>query len=542
MRPTSALPGPADATLPTVADVIAMPATQLGRPQVIAGDAHLARRVRWLHVAELAEIDELLRGGELVLTTGFALTDSADAWETYVSRLEDAGASGLLLEYGTRFATAPEALVAACERHAVPLVVLHRPVEFVRLTEAVHARILEHQMATLRLSDKAHEVFTSLTVTGATVADIVSAAARMADAAVVFEDLIRRVLACDASGMPVDQLLNRWAARSREAVSTGRAAVCGPEEWVVTNVEVDGEPVGRLILLPRGRPTAEHLVIVERASVALTLHRMLTRDDEDPGALAQRSLLSDVIERRYGSEDDVLARTDALGVGLRRKLLVGVVVRTPDGGPAGRDFGRLVAEATRATGLPTLLTPRGDDVVCVLVGLEDHGQRADVLTRLARAVRARCAGARIGVGSTVTRLADVRRSISEAVQVERAYRAEPHGDRLFHELPELGVRGLLVTLTGDPRLQAFVARTLDPLLHYDAQHGTDMLRLLSTYLECRGNKSVAARTAAMSRAAFYERLDVIAKILRVDLTSARVCTSLHAAVMALEAEAAIRGA
>jgi len=130
----------------------------------------------------------------------------------------------------------------------------------------------------------------------------------------------------------------------------------------------------------------------------------------------------------------------------------------------------------------------------------------------------------------------VRRSFSEASQVARA--AAAHGDHshCYYELPDVGVRGLMFTLVGDPRLQTFVARTLDPLLDHDARHGTNLLTVLGTYLDCRGNKSEAARKACMSRAAFYERLDTITRILGVDLTSGEVCTTLHAAVMAVEAE------
>jgi hypothetical protein len=40
-----------------------------------------------------------------------------------------------------------------------------------------------------------------------------------------------------------------------------------------------------------------------------------------------------------------------------------------------------------------------------------------------------------------------------------------------------------------------VARTLDPLLDYDAHHGTELLAVLATYLHCRGDKSEAARKA-----------------------------------------------
>jgi PucR family transcriptional regulator, purine catabolism regulatory protein len=537
---------PAEASLPTIEDVITMPATQLGRPEVIAGGAHVQRRVRWLHVSELAEIDELLRGGELVLTTGIALPDSDTAWEAYVSRLVEAGASGMVLEFGRRFTEAPAALVEACTRQGIPLIVLHRPVEFVRLTEAVHTRILERQMASLRLSDRAHEVFTTLAVSGADIDEIVAAAARMSGAAVVFEDLVRHVLAYDTAGTPVGELLNSWGTRSRDAVSTERTAICGPEEWAVTAVEVDGSAVGRLVLLTPSRPTEEHLVIIERASVALTLNRLLGRDRESVHLQAQRSILADIVERRYESDDDVIARTDAIGVPLRRRMLTGVLVRsTAAGAPGGnrqnRDLARVVAEAARTSGTSVLMTPWSDGAIGVLVVLAEADQRQAVLTRLSREIRVRqasAAAARVSVGSTVTRLSDVRRSFSEAAQVDSAHR--DGDDTLFHELPELGMRGLLFTLAGDSRLQAFIARTLDPILEYDAHHGTDMMRLLSAYLDSRGNKSEAARTAAMSRAAFYERLDTISRILRADLTSGEVCTSLHAAVMALDAERAAR--
>ena len=64
---------------PTVSDVLALPVIQQGRAAVVAGAGGLDRRVRWVHVAEIADIGPLLKGGELVLTTGIALPDDADA-------------------------------------------------------------------------------------------------------------------------------------------------------------------------------------------------------------------------------------------------------------------------------------------------------------------------------------------------------------------------------------------------------------------------------------------------------------------------------
>lgn len=43
--------------------------------------------MRWAHVAEVADIAHLLRGGELVLTTGVALPDDGPSLARYVADL-----------------------------------------------------------------------------------------------------------------------------------------------------------------------------------------------------------------------------------------------------------------------------------------------------------------------------------------------------------------------------------------------------------------------------------------------------------------------
>lgn len=533
----------AEGSLPTVADVIAMPAMQRGRPEVLAGRTHLDRRVRWLHVSELDDIAGMLHGGELILTTGIALPTTQPELAHYVAQLAGAGVTGVILELGRRFTSAPAALVKACMKSRLPLIVLHRRVEFVRLTEAVHARILDRQMASLRASEHAHEVFTTLSVTEASVADIVKATGRMTGAPVVFEDLLHHVLAYDAGDTAVDTLLNRWESRSREAVATERTTVCGPEEWAVTSVQVHGEVFGRLIVMPPGPPTPEQLSILERAATALTLNRLLERDRGTVELQAQRSILADIIDGRFSRDTEVFARTESIGVPLRRRVLISVLVQRSQAGSARqyKDLTRVVTAATRTIGVPALLTTWPDGGVGVLLAISGTDDRASTLLALAREIRSgnHCdVPPQLSVGSSVTRLCDVRRSFSEATQVARA--APDGGDdaKPYNELPDIGIRGLMFTLAGDPRLQAFVARTLDPIIDYDTHHRTALLNVLTAYLQCHGNKSDTARKANLSRAALYERLDTIGRLLSVDLTSGEVCTTLHTAVIARDAERA----
>jgi len=127
----------------------------------------------------------------------------------------------------------------------------------------------------------------------------------------------------------------------------------------------------------------------------------------------------------------------------------------------------------------------------------------------------------------------VRRSFLEATHVADAAAHQP--PRPFHRLEDVRLRGLLHLLRDDARLQTFAEREVGPLLAYDAQHRTELVALLRTYLAHGRNKSVAADAAHLSRPAFYERLHRIERILGVDLDDIDSCLSLHVALVALDA-------
>src|SRR5215813_12416293 len=220
---------------PSVREVLALDPVRYGLPRVVAGAEALDRPVRWVHVAEVPDIATLLRGGELVLTTGIGLAD--------------VGVAGLVVELGRRYAvTVPKVMSAAAARRGLPLVELRKATPFVRITEAVHALIVDAQLAELRATEEIHQRFTELSVEGAEPAEVVGQAAALAGAPVVLENLSRQVLAYDAAGERAELLLDGWEAHSRRIQVAGRTAYDADAGWLVTMVGARGQDWGRLLL------------------------------------------------------------------------------------------------------------------------------------------------------------------------------------------------------------------------------------------------------------------------------------------------------
>ena len=517
-----------------------------------------------MHVIELAEAGHLLRGGELVLSTGIALPPDADGLARYVAGLAAAGVSALAVELGSRYVRElPRALVSAAVVHRLPLIVLERETQFIAITEAVHAQILDAQVAELRAAQRLHRVFTDLAMAGAGQDEIVSQASALARAAG------RSWPTWPTGCWPAPRPARRWprcwpdSRRARRAaVVPGRIGYDPAPGWLVAVVGSRGTDWGRLIFVLPGPPDAGTYVIAERAVTTLALARLVRASlaggssggprPESPERAAHRSVLAGLAGPGYADPEDLAGRITALGVPLAGRRLLPVVVLLS--GPGLTDgVADALAGACRDLGAPAICGPLDDRRAAALLALPSGTDHEETLIRLADRVRAAVLSPAdaIGVGPAVAGLEGARSALSEAGEAAGAAArfgaswpasgrpgpgprgpGRPGPGRPFARLADLRLAGLLYQLRADPRMLAFAERELGPLLLHDERAGTDLTAVLASYLAAGGNKAEAAQRAGLARPTLYERLRQIEQVLGVRLESAESRLALHAALLA----------
>src|SRR4051794_40834785 len=365
----------------SLAAVLDLPVVRRALPEVVTGADALARQIRWAHVIEMPDPDDLLKGGELVLTTGLGAGDAAAHQDAWTRSLVAQGLAALAVELGTSWRAVPRPVLRACAAAGVPVVAFHRAVRFIEITEAVHAAVLHAQFALLRRGEEIHRRFTELILQGRGVPEILAELAAAVRNPVVLEDSAGS-LVYYVSGPPGDDLaLAAWADLHR-AEARGEA----PEGFVAVDVRLMDSSWGRLLAVALDAPLDDFdRVAVERAALAVAIDLLGQQHEEQLRARSRGAFLSDLADGRV-EEADARRRAEALGFpSVGRGALLPVAAgwrarrfggRGPAAAPDGITWTRLAGElrlALGSTGFGVLLGPRDVDLLMVLsLGLREY--------------------------------------------------------------------------------------------------------------------------------------------------------------------------
>ena len=507
----------------SVRQVLSLDRVLAGEPEVVAGAGNLDRPVRWVHVAEAADVGVMLSGGEMVLTTGVLLAGDEGAQVEYIQSLHRAEAAAVVLGLGRAFPAPPDVMRRAAERCGLPMVVLHRPFPFAELTEEVQSRLVRRKFAAVSLSEAVRTALTGLITAGAPLQRLLDEIAQHSACPVVVTNLAHRVLATAGERPAVDDVLRDWERIARQAGGSEG------DGWIRAELAGRGERWGQIVLCGYRGDTATGRLLADRAAEALVLHRMLGGNSahtwEEQSA---QSLLTDLVSGVVPARQ-LLPRARAAGLPVNRRTFVPLVVH--DGEPAQLD------RVLRMLGMSGLVAELADGATAVLLSLARDQDDQALTAHFAARLRSESGSLKAVVAAADARTAwdDVPAGLREAQHVSDAVAdSTPVLDLpAVVRLKDVHLRGLIRLLRDDPHVQSFAERELDGLL---CAADEDLLAVLRTYLATGRNKSRTAQLHHVSRPALYRRLEAIQARLGVDLDDFEQAASVHIALLAHDAQ------
>ncbi|MGW6255584.1 PucR family transcriptional regulator [Streptomyces sp. NPDC055085] len=449
----------------TVAEALALPC--LAGARLVAGRQGAERRVRVVNIMEVPDIVRWMRGGELLLTTAYALRGDEDALSALVPSLAARGLAGLGVKVGPYLPRLPRAMLEAADELGFPVVELPGEVMFNDILAEVIGTVLNRRALSLERSQEVHERLTTAVLRDGSYQELITVLAELADcpAAVLGSDGTLLAAAGDPPG-------DTDASTERSIGANARLAS-----------PADSASHGRVALWCRQPPTEDQLAALEQAATLAAMVAVQERAVADRERRSRALLLTELVSAAPQDRAETARRAAAMGWELhvpRAAVLVelGDVRESAGVGELSPEerllpFVRAVV-GPRAigwgvrSGLALLVEP-GDSLRAVVRAVYDAVSTALPKTQV-----------RVAAGGVQADFADLHLSYREAVAAMTLGR-ELHGADFVSEHRDLGVYRLLDQLP-QRELTRLVDEALGTLLAYDSLHEGSLVHSLGVYL------------------------------------------------------------
>ena len=521
----------------TVQDILDIPELNL---RLLAGGKAVGNPVRWVHIAEVPDPTQWLKGGELLLTTGYGLAGSKERMTSGLRRLIDHNLSGLGIGTGFSFEEVPRDLIEMAEENNFPLFEIPYNIPFIAITEAVSSKIVNEQYSLLQRSLAVHEKLTKIVLEEKGLDAILSTLSALVGCSAVLFDFHGLVL-CEASyrrKLPSGMIADLWGQisdrrASRQDFSVGIEGLGG---GVQVYPVVASHRIGAFLAVVKDNGDfSDYDRIILHHVVTVTALELVKKKAV---AETEKRLAGDFFDELVASdlhEEEIARRLVFFGLEPEAEHLL--MLLDIDGFKAFLDGQReeavvqdikerlhwAVDEFLARRSTPFISASRSDSVVVLvqlgtesvgsvmLMAQELHATVAEMLPEITVS---------IGLGRPHKSLVDLRQSYYEATYAIKIRKLK--GDTsVIASFDDLGSYGLLLGLQDTLSLEVFYDSVLGALREYDEENSSDLVKSLAYFLEANGHWGDAAERLYVHRHTLRYRMKRVEEITGRSLESAQ---------------------
>ncbi|GFZ95116.1 PucR family transcriptional regulator [Paenibacillus marchantiophytorum] len=517
----------------TVQEVLERPIFQ--QAYLAGGQEGLQRLVRWVHIIEVIHFEQLLQGGEMILTTGAAFKSDTSAFMTYLDQLIHNQVACLCIEMGHNLTTIPQEWIAAADAYQLPLIIFPQSVRFIDITQDIHAYMINQHHKALQDLEKISREFHRMTLTSQGVSHVLGLLQSSTKAQVIYVPL---------EGQPkfIPPLASResepWLVflANKLEHSPESSTAASPSVWDVNGQTIIIQPVGamgktwaHLLLVLSCKPQEYEYLILDSASLSIAQDLLRKRYMDERKLYTQTLWVDDLLHLRIRDEEQIKVLIGNEFKKLNELAFYVILIEfehdqdeqqnLPNEGleSLGIHLSLVVRSLFEQHTFHPLITLKNNRLVIVAFDKAPKRPSKDRLQMIFQSLLQMKAEERmkliIGVGQRNRSFMQAHVSYQEAIQAI-SMASTLHGSVMFFD--QLGVFQLLFHIADKAILQGFVRTYLGPIIDHDQLKGSELLRTLKVYLDNDGSKQVAAQQLFIVRQSLYYRLEKIEELLGSD--------------------------
>ncbi|MFK8794859.1 PucR family transcriptional regulator [Planococcus plakortidis] len=513
--------------------------------RIIAGHAGLDREVKWSHVLEVQELDSLINGGELILTTGVGLQLDLMTQFHYVQKLIDRHVSCLCIEIGPYFEEIPKEIIELADSHAFPIIVFDKKVRFVDITQDLHTYIINQHHQMLSQLDTMSRKFNSLSLTHNGILKILQELNHFFGQNAIFITEKPKLYYYPSESKVWETQLRFLLEQSPGHYSEPKTLILEGQSFAILPVEGLGQVLGHLCL-QRSQAVPEEFafLILDRAALAIAQILLRDRTIEERKQNNEDDFVRNLLNGRHVDEEDLHTFVPVPSKNMYYRVLY-IQLSTVEKNLNPSDWEEIKLQ--RLMSIRTLLKRCGffpalscnknslTAIACFLADDRVKEEKSRSLQAIEQIQDMNGSNyidgqlCRFGISSVYQEFAQADKAYTEALKVEEMCQ-KGVTDSPFYE--DLGLYKLLLEIKDAGFLETYANSYLAPVFDYDRKMDSNLFETLATYLECNGSKKDTAERLFIVRQTLYHRLEKLEMILGTDFMSPANRLALESAVKA----------
>jgi purine catabolism regulator len=485
--------------------------------KILAGHEGIHRIVKWVHVVEVTSMRNLLKGHELILSTGIAWKDNPELFRSMVLEFLENKAAGLCIEMGTYLSEIPAEVIEMANEHQFPIIVFQNQVPFVEITQDIHSVIINQQYQKISDLENYSQCLNKRLLTMESYEDILQFIFSALDVQILFRFKNQDYeFVPDIGRQEKTAIMNELEAAGNEACA----------HIAISPIFLFGQEYAELIIYSKDIPISEYdLLILDRTATALAQHLQRDLYVEEKKRVEAFEWLHGWLEGEHSLEtiNDYLAENGIKAKTSDAVVLIAKLLPLKEKFSHDLTYLKLLFRSVfEQHGFAVFTVEKRNEIIIILI---NHRAKKNLKERIKKAIdqiqesefirKQSSARLTIAAGKFMDSLCKIHKSYHTAKETLRIQqKMTKKQGYYFYE--DLHLYRLISEMSKHTDLQELASEYLYPVIQYDEKYNGKLLETLKVYLECNGSKQETSNKLYIVRQTLYHRLQKLENLLGED--------------------------